>query len=201
MVRTWLVVLVVLLMTTAVSAGEWAIYGLSVPAPEQNDTFDNGVGVEGQYRIPIGDDMAIAGILGLNRWEADTYRFDSCWMNAKVSGDVTAFVVGAGVIWQLPLGLSAEVDLKHHIMSSDVDVDVHMGRLALSNELEYDNLTTIGALLNLELDLATNTAAIIGAGYQWDIGKEDVKLAGFKTPLRNGLEGIVFKAGLVIRTP
>lgn len=195
--RKWIAVLIVLFVTTAVSAGDWAIYGLSVPAPEQNDTFDNGFGVEGQYRIPIADDLDFGLMLGLNRWEADSYQFN-CW---KVSGDVTDFAVGVGLIQQLPLGLSVEVNVKHHIMSSDVDLDVYMPGLAVSNELDYDNLTTIGALLNLEIELGKNTAALIGAGYQWDIGKEDVKIAGFKTPLRNGLEGVVFQVGVVIRTP
>jgi len=210
MKRLLVLVTVIALLATAVVAkdGTWAIYGLSVPAPEHNDTFDNGIGIEGQYRLLVAKDLEIGFMLGLNRWEADSYDFSSRCLNVHVGGDVTDLSVGVGLLWKLPIELpegfclSLEGNAKHHLLSSDVDVDIYaQGLPSLSNELQYDNLTTVGLGANLEIDMEKDIAVLFGVGYQLDIGKEDVKLAGFKLPLRNGLEGVVFKAGIVIKTP
>ena len=201
----------VLLFTMAVSAkdGNWAIFGQTVPSPEQDDTFTSGSGVMGQYRIPVADDLQLGFLLGINQWNAETYRLNNGrFLSMKVAGDVTDLSIGAALIYKLPiatpegLNLAAELGIVHHVLSSDVEAQIYTHQFGLSNELEFDDLTTLGIGLNVEWIVQKDITALAGVGYQWDIlDKENVKLAGFDTGLRNGLEGVVLKFGIVIKTP
>ena len=206
---------IVMLACVPVQATDWAVYGLQMPDPEHGRTYDNAFGVEVQPRFGDGPLKPWLSV-GVSQWDAedaDVTRFATFFRRTfpvertQISGNVQAFTLGAGVIYELPISdsvrLVGEAGVRYHMMNSDVEMNVWERGLFGSStttvtELDYDNVTTCDLGGNIEFDLAENIAGLIGCIYSFDMNHDHVKDSGEKLPLSNGLEGTVFRAGLVI---
>ena len=227
MVKRLIIAAVVLMLACVPAmAADWAIYGLQMPSPEHNNTFDNSFGVEGQYRMPIDDGPLSLGLsLGVSQLDSEDYGstvrngfmlfrhwIPTSTVNTRITGDVQSFTLGAALLYEIPIAsgvnLVAQAGVKHHLMSSDVEMTVHTtthslfgpdSRSSTVTNLDYDNPTTCELGANIEIDVADNIAALIGAVYVFDMNHDHVSAAGQPLWLTNGLEGTVFRAGLVFR--
>ena len=201
-------IVLIVLMCVPVKAADWAIYGLNMPEPEHNNSFDNAFGVEVQPRFGEGP-LKFGLSVGVTQWDAEDSDVTAGWWifqeRTQISGNLQAFSLGAALLYELPLGdslrLVGEAGVKHHLMNSDVEMKVtNLGGTSVS-ELDYDNASTCELGANLEFEITKNVAGLIGAVYVFDLNHDHVKSAGEKLALTNGLEGTVFRAGLVFRTP
>ena len=208
-------------------AADWAIYGLQMPSPEHNNTWDNAFGVEGQYRMPIDDGPLSLGLsLGVSQWDAEDYgstQRNGFWVGrrtryfvptstvqSRITGDVQSFTLGAALLYEIPItsgiNLVAEAGIKHHLQSGDVEQTVQTTTHRLFSpdtmnttvtNLEYDDPTTVELGANIEIEIAQNIAALFGAVYVFDLNHDHVSAAGQPLGLTNGKEGTWFRAGLV----
>ena len=199
---------VLMLACVPAMAADWAIYGLQGPEPEHNNTFDNVFGVEVQPRFGEGPLKPWLSV-GVSQWDAEDYDVTTGWWifkeRTQISGNVQDLSFGGGVLYEIPISdnikLVSQGGVKYHLMNSDVEMKVTNRKGTTVSELDYDDATTVEAGANLEIAIAENIDLLLGAAYMWDLNHDHVKSGGNKLALSNGLEGIVFRAGLVILTP
>jgi hypothetical protein len=195
-IKSRILVLAIVMATSATSVvgseNMWEIYGISVPKLKR-DTFTSGKGIEAKYRTFVSERMSIDILLGLTEWTAKSQSLPGL----EIAGEVQDLNVGLGLTYDVK-PFSFEFAIKHHVMNSDVDAVI--ASPLQESELVYDNITTFEVGVNYLHTFTKNVTGIIGVRYQWELFEGDVMLNHHEMVQHTSIEGMVFRAGLVIQT-
>jgi len=211
--KIWAVIVLVALLASAVSAQDLILRGIGELDPEYEDVYQDAYGGDFQVLFPVTSSFSLGPSIGIMRWNTERWSKRFCYLNMTVV-DRTVDSVPIGVAGRLdvsnllPFGGSDGLawyltgNVSHHIVNSNAELEITTYGGGIATNIEVDNTTTAGVGLDLAIDLNPEgtCAALFGGGFTWDLQDQDISILGSNLPLEAGLEGWLFRAGLLIRT-
>ena len=204
-----IVCLIVLVMVSMASAGDWGVTYQNL-FDMDNQVFDGGQGAQVQYQIPVGP-IGIGLSAGYMSYEVNGQKWTEgrcIKTHYEFDGDVTDVPLGISILFDVDLNswlrVGLDTGVKYHLLDSDITLDSRMWRFSDSQQVDIDNAITFHVAGNIEALLYKsddcNIAGVIGGGYQWDLDSDQMSIGGRTSPLDNSLQGAFVQGGIVIRT-
>lgn len=208
--------LIVIIMAMCVFAGvaaaqvntDLSVSGLYY-APDDDDTYDYGLGAEVQARFWLADQFGFALAAGVASWEAneESYSLSDGFetLDLDIDGDVFLLPLGGSILFKPEisdqLSLVLEGGIRYVLVESNVDVDAEyfdgIFTTTLKDEVEIDDglIGVVGA--TLEIEVSSSISLLGGIGYQFDLSEGDAEFEGVEIG-ENELEAFFARAGLVL---
>jgi len=191
----------------AQAESEWVLFGQGMFP--QSDAYTAGYGGGIQYRTPapLLPETQLGLSIGYGGWNVKDWGYDGL-LGMTLDGTAADLPLGASLIYsfrpadRLKIGL--EGGFQYHLVQSDCDLNIYRimwWPVNITNELEIDNVWTASLGLNVEYEIAPLTSLLLGAGYAWDLDRENFKVLGFELPLEQGFGGGFLRAGMVFVIP
>lgn len=178
--------------------------------PDDDDTWDVGIGVEAQYVTWLTHEIGIAVAAGVSQWaveEESIVEYDPEYdvtVGIAIDGDATLLPVGVSCLYRPSLegiSLTIEAGVRYVVVDSNVDIEfVAMDErdvLTGESEVEIDDGIVGRVAADLAVPLSDQVSLFGGIGYQFDISEGDVEWMG-ESLGDNELAAFYGRAGVVI---
>lgn len=181
--------------------------------PREDDDWDFAAGVSGRlvFWNPHAPQIGLGLAVGGQSWDFNDESFTEFFSDGSslvegVTGDATMIPLGASLMARLPLAeatwLTLEGGFRYVVVDSSVEYSLEAfdryGRRLDSIALDVDIDDGVVGLIGAEIDIPIGIGIALygGAGYQFDLSKGKVKLAGEDIDYKNKLEAVQFSVGL-----
>ncbi len=183
--------------------------GFSLYVPNDDATYEFGLGLEGQLQYWPVDAVGVALAMGAVTWQADesggTYRQGGSVMSGSIEGTVSLLVGPSLLVRPVhtdAVSLTLEAGVRYVLVQSDIEIDVayvnDRGDAVYARDtVEIGNgfVGVAGAALGVRV--APELQFYAAAGAQFDISKGDVEWLGYSIG-ENELAAVYGQLGFIL---